>query len=317
MSYSTKTIGFAVKVSAVSEYRGEPQSQLIVNRFDEHGDLYSLDRLPGETNVEFKKRIMDLTLHPGGPHYEGVVNNLARELGCPREPALIIDVKRDASDDAVLARNPRVDILADRVVLYDDWKDYDNFSLDREINFYDLGCDGYYLSGLIKEINQSPYFVAAADADVRLNLHSTNLVRGSTFGTITNDTIKADGFTILSMKNVVEGSIWFSEKDVFVTEVQGEPSAEGEYRVDYDNGYVYVYSLPSGKGACGYYYSKFPMKVDASLIHIYSLQDDNYTKKLFRKEALPSGEEEDALPNTEGAEVFHQLFKETPSLWGE
>jgi len=317
MSYGTKTIGFAVSVGAVSEYRGKPQSHSIVNRFDEHGDLYSLDRLPGETNAEFKKRIMDLTLHPGGPHYEGVISNLARELGCPREPALIIDVKRDGSSNAVLASNPRVDILADRVVLYNDWKDYDNFTLDREINFYDLGRDGYYLSGLINEINKSSYFVAAADADVRLKLHSTNLIRGSSFGAITNDTIKADGLTILSMKNIVENSVWFSEKDIFTTEVQGEPSADGEYKIDYDNGYVYVYSLPSGSGVCGYYYSKFPMEVDASLVHIYSLQDENYTKKLFRKESLPSGEEENALPNTEGAEVFHQLFKEAPSLWGE
>lgn len=317
MPYSTKSIAFAIEVSKVSEYKGKPEHHSLVNRFDEHGDLFSLDRLPGETNSEFKKRVMNLTLHPGGPHYEGLVSNLARELGCPREPALVIDLERDASSDAVLAPNPRVDILADRVVLYHDWKDYDNFSIDREINFYDLGCDAYYLNELINEINKSSYFVAAADADVRLNTHSTNLIRGTSFGRVVDDLIKADGLTILSVRNIVEGSMWFSEKDIFATEVQKEPSADGEYKIDYDKGLVCVYSLPSGEGTCGYYYSKFPMKVDASLVHIYSLQDDNYVKKLFRQEEMPSGETQNALPNTEGAEVFHQLFKETETLWGE
>jgi len=317
MPYGTKSVGFAVNVSSVSEYRGKPQRHSLVNRFDEHGDLYSLDRLPGETNTAFKKRIMDLTLHPGGPNYEGLLNNLARELGCPREPALTIDLKRDASSGSVLAPNPRVDILADRVVLYYDWKDYDSFSVDREIDFYDLGSSGYFLSGLINEINKSSYFVAVADRDVRLSLHSTNIVRGSSFGRVVDDVIKADGLTILSAQNIVEGSMWFSEKDIFVTEVQKEPSTDGEYRIDYANGLLYTYSLPSGRGSCGYYYAGFPMEVDASLIHVYSLHDDNYVKKLFRQEALPSGDEQNALPNTEGAEVFHQLFKETEVLWGE
>lgn len=317
MPYGTKSIAFAIKINSVSEYKGKPQYHSIVNKFDDHGDLFSLDRLPGETNAELKKRIMDLSLHPGGPHYKGLISNLARELGCPREPALTIDLRKDASSDAVLAPNPRVDILADKMVLYYDWRDYDDFSIDREINFYDLGCDAYYLNGLINEINKSSYFVAAADADVRLNLHSTNLIRGTSFGRVVDDVIKADGLTILSMQHIIEGSIWFSEKNIFVTEVEEEPSADGEYKVDYDKGHVYVYSVPSGRGSCGYYYSRFPMEVDASLVHIYSLQDDNYVKKLFRQEAMPSGEEQNALPNTEGAEVFHQLFKETETLWGE
>lgn len=314
--YGTKRIGFAIKVSAVTEVRTAPSRHQLVNRFDEHGDLFTLDRLPSEDNLAFKKRIMDMTYHPGGPHYEGFLNNLSRELACPRQLALTIDLK-NGSDGKALARNPRVDILADRIILYHNWLDYDNFEVDKEINIYDLGAEGYYLNDLVNEINSSEYFFAALDDDIRPNLHSVNLVRGNTHKVIVDDVIRADDFTILSMQNIVEGTIWFSDTDAFATEVEGEPEEDGEYHVDYEYGRVLVHKLTDGSVTCGYTYATFPYEVDASLVHIYTLQDANYTKKLFHREYLQSGEDIDALPNTEGAEVFHQLFKETEVFWGE
>ena len=314
--FSTATIGFAIKISAIAEVRVAPKRHQLVNRFDEHGDLFTLDRIPTESNLGFKKRIMDMTFHPGGPHYEGLLNNLARELDSPRQRALIIDLKNGSSGDSI-APNPRVDILADRVILYSDWRDYDAFVVDKEINIYDLGASGYYLNGLADEINSSECFIAMIDSDVRPNLHSVNLVRGNTYGKITDDIIRADQLTVLRMRNIVRGSAWFSDKKIFRTEVDYEPQEDGEYQIDYKRGWVVSYTASDGHGNCGYYYASFPYEVDASLVHIYSLQDVNYTRKLFDREILQSGEDIDALPNTEGAEIFHQLFKETKVFWGE
>jgi hypothetical protein len=314
--FSTVTVGFAIKVRAVTEVKLAPKRHPIVNRFDEHGDFFSLDRFPLETNTDFKKRIMDMTFHPGGPHYEGLLNNLSRELGSPRQLAITIDLKQD-SDGSPLARNPRVDILANRVVLYGDWRDHNNSEIDKEINIYDLGSAGYYLNGLVQEINTSQYFTAVLSSEIRPNLHSANLVRGNTYGKVTDDIIRNDQLTVLRMRNIVEGSVWFSDKKTFKTEVLVEPQQPGEYMINYRQGWVVSYTASDGQSSCGYYYSTFPYKVDASLVHIYSLQDPNYTEKLFNREVLQSGEDIDALPNTEGAEVFHQLFKETKVFWGE
>ena len=314
--FSTVAIGFAIKISAVTEIRMAPQRHALVNRLDEHGDLFSLDRLPLESNIDFKKRIMDMTFHPGGPHYEGLLNNLSRELNAPRQLALIIDLKNDSGGNA-LARNPRVDILADRIILYNDWQDYNLFVIDKEINIYDLGSEGYYLNDLVRAINSSQYFTAVLAPNIRSNIHSANLIRGNTYGEISDDIIRTDQLTVLRMGNIVRGSVWFDDKKTFMTEVTSEPQQPGEYMVDYKHGWVVSHSVSDGQVACGYYYSTFPYEADASLIHIYTLQDPNYTKKLFNREILQSGEDIDALPNTEGAEVVHQLFKEAHVFWGE
>jgi hypothetical protein len=314
--YTIGSVAFAITVSSVEQVKMTPVRRAVVNRFDEHGDLLSLDRLPAESNVDFRLRMMDLSVHHGGPHYEGLLNNLARELGVPRQPALTISLAVDSAG-AALASSPRVDILASEVVLYSDWKSAEDYTVDTTIGIYDPGDDGYFLNDLATQINLSTYFSATLDADVRPNLHSTNLVRGNSWGRITTDVIGADLATSLSFGNITQDSIWFSEKNIFQTEVVGTPQAEGEYSIDYTQGIVRNYSMPSGEGTCGYWYAQFPMQIDASLIHVYNLQDVNFLKKLFRQETLDSGSDVNALPNTEGAEIFHQLFKETQVMWGE
>lgn len=313
--YSIASVGFAFNVTSVAQVKVVPERQDLVNRFDEHGDLLSLDRLPEETNAAFRDRIMDLSVHRGGPTYEGLINNLARELGLPRYHALTIDFTRDSAGDPV-ARNPRVDILADRVILYENWQSSDNYTIDNTIHFYDPDSEGHYLNQLINQINTSTYFTATLASDVRPNLHSANLIRRSSFGRILQEAIDSIHQNQLSYNYIVEGSLWFEERHIFHTEVTTDPAAEGEYYVDYDRSFVISYDQPSGDGLCGYMFNDFPMIVDASLVHVYSLQDENFTNKLFHAEATDAGTVY-GLPNREGAEIYHQLFKETEVFWGE
>lgn len=314
--FGTVSIGFAIKISAVVEVRAAPTRYPFVNRFDYHGDALSLDRLPLESNIDFKKRMMDLFVNGGGPTYEGFLNNLSRELASPRFLAITIDLKT-GSDGQPIAYNPRVDILVDKVVLYNNWSSYTSYEVDREIAIYSAGDEGYFLGDLVSAINESPYFVAYIDPDARRNLHSSSLIRGTTYNKTTNDILRNDQLTILRMRNIVRGSVWFGDKKTFRTEVLSDPQASGEYKIDYTQGLVYSYDVPATENSCGYDYALFPFKVYASLIQLYSLQDPSYVKKLFHQETLPSDEETNALPNTEGAEVIHQLFKECNVFWGE
>ena len=314
--YSISAVGLAVNVSAVQQVILAPERKNVVNRFDEHGDLLTLDRLPDEGNVDFKARMLDLSVHPGGPTYEGLLNNLCRELGCPRYHAVTIDLKLDSNGSPV-APNPRVDILADKVVLYSDWRTHTNYTIDKEINIYDQGSEGYFLYQLVNEINTSSYFSAAIPSGVRTNTHSVNLFRGTSYDVVFSEAIFSYRQHKFNNYRLVVDSLWFSEsRDIFKTKVLTLPSSAGEYYIDYDNNFVITYSVPSGNGICGYAYNTFPMQVDASLIHIYSLQDDNFVKKLFRQEETESGTLS-GLPNTEGSEIYHQLYKETKVFWGE
>jgi hypothetical protein len=308
-------IGFVIKVGEISQERITPIRKNVVNRFDEIGDLITLDRLEGESNTTFRDRQFDATVNRGGPDYFGLMNNLARELGCPKFHAVTIELTT-GSNGIKIARNPRVDILADRIILYENWQRNVEPTIDRVIDFYDPNSVGYYLMNFVAEINESPYFIATIPAGVRPNLHTVNLIRGTSYKTNTSEFIFATEQHKFLFDNIIEDSIVFTEKEIFKTQVFSEPSAKGEFYIDYNNSYVVSYDLPSEEGSCDYAYNKFPMEVNASLIHIYSLQDEDFVRKLFVQEETNTGNV-NALPNAEGSEIYHQLFKETSVFWGK
>ena len=57
----------------------------IWNAFDEFGLLVGLDRLPRETNANFKKRILDVFKNPGNSTRQGLINSISRELGLEKD----------------------------------------------------------------------------------------------------------------------------------------------------------------------------------------------------------------------------------------
>ena len=316
MGNNVKFHGFSFYINAPSEHTATPTAKNIVNHFDLAADIVSLNRLSGESNVDFKQRIMDVAVHPGGGTYDGVINGLTRDFGYARERAIQINLTLDSSGEPV-ARNPRVEILANKVILYSDYRPDGTETIDSTIRIYQPTDEGYFLNDLVAEINNSTCFTASIYSGIRPNMHSTNLIRGNTDLIVQNDPIRTDGLTILSEQYIVEGSLVFDESDVFETEVATTPSAAGEYKVDRINGKIYNYSIPNGGLSVSYHASDFPFEVDYSPIKIYTFQDDDFQYELFEHETLDSGEVVNALPNREGSETYHQLFLETEVFWGE
>lgn len=316
MSSGIKTLGFAFEVLTPTEVSVTPEAKNIVNNFDLLGSMVSLQRLPGEQNASYKQRILDVNVHLGGPTYEGNINNLTRELGYSRENCILIELKLNSAGEP-LANNPRVDILSNKVILYSDYQPNETETIDKTISFYSSSDTGYFLSDLVSEINSSDYFSASIYSGVRPNLHSANLIRKSSYNILNRDLVEGSKKIFLSAENIVQNSLRFDETDIFETEVFTTPSAAGEYFVDYINGSIEIYSLPSGTYEVSYHYNEFPFKVDYSPVQVYSLQDENFQEELFVAETLDSGETVSALPTSEGSEIFHQLFMETNYLWGE
>lgn len=316
MTVGHKRIGFTFSVAAPTQVRVTPIRQNVLNPFDFSGDLVSTKRLDGETNAEYKQRLMDVSVHPGGPLYEGIVNNLSREFGYERSRAILIDLKTSSSGSPI-ADSPRVDMLANRVILYSDWRPDGTATIDKEIYIYSPDDAGYFLEDLVTEINSSVCFSATQYSGIRGNLHSTNLIRRTSDNMIIGEPIEANNVTTLAGSYITKDSLNFDDLTIFDTEVTSAPSSSAEYYIDYVNGKVYPYDIPSGTSLVSYHYGEFPMQVDFSLVKIYTLQDDNFTEELFTQETLDSGDTTNALPNTEGAEILHQLYKETKVFWGE
>jgi len=316
MGNNVKFQGFSFYVDIPVEYTGKPTSKNVVNHFDLISDIVSLKRLDGETNVDFKQRTMDVAIHPDGGTYDGVINGITRALGYAREHAITITLKLDSAGDP-LARNPRVEILANKVILYHDYRADGTQNIDDTIRTFKPEDTGYFLDDLITEINTSVYFSATIIAGMRANMHSTNLLQENSDVYVQGDLIRSDSISYLSQQYLVEDSLVFDEDKPFRTEVLVTPASDGEYKIDRINGRIYVYTIPQGNLGVSYHAANFPFKVDYSPVKIYTLQDDDFQYELFKHETLDSGDETNTLPNQEGSEIFHQLFKETEVFWGE
>jgi hypothetical protein len=313
---SLSKIGLTFTIGTVDHAYIIPVEKTVPNNFDYVAGMLSLDRIPGENNVTYRNRLFDVTVHPASSLYEGVVNGIARELGFIREKTLLIDLKTESAGDNI-ADKPRVDILANRIVLYRSWTSPTEYTIDKEIYFFSRDSEGYYLDDLVTSINSSDCFTATIYPGIRTNLHSFLLVRGTSNNIVLNDLVRSDYMTYFTNGNVVRGTLWFEEKDIFNTEVSRTPTGAGEYQVNYKEGWVRSAKLPSGRNRCGYRSSTFPLKVDSVPIQAFSLFDDDFIYELHRQEILASGEDTEGLPNGEGAEIYHQLFEETRVFWGE
>jgi hypothetical protein len=314
--FGRQLLGFSIYIELPTEIEATPKVRNIANSFDYQGDLVSLSRNQGESNTDYRDRMWDVSVHPGGPLYDGVVSAIARELGMLRKPSLKIELKLGSAGSPIAA-NPRVDILANRVVLYSDWRPGGTAVIDREIRTYKLGDTGYYLDDLAAAINQSEYFSASLINNIRPNTISSTMVRDTSDLVIQQEYVRSDKLLILENSNIVQGSLIFFEKDIFNTEVSSTPTGEGEYVVDYVNGEVQSYLQPSGQNYCSYHAASFPMTVDTVPVQAFTFQDSDFQYELFQHETLDSGKIQNGLPNAEGSEIYHQLFKETKVFWGK
>lgn len=304
--------GLVLKVTSSNLYTTTSlQKKKIPNTFDFFGDIVKMSRLDGESNADYKQRIMDFFANPGSSTYFGIINNITRDLGLSKLKPVVIDVARDESGN-IIAENPAIEIKSNKVVLYKNWKLHGNSEVDKEIRFYNEDDAGYYLNDLVNEIDASSYFSADLDITIsRRKTRSTNIVRGKSFVYIHKDLVPSANRFDLPVSPVIDDSMIFSEENVFQTEVPGTPSAVGEYNVDYENGVVYSFSKPSGEGTISYIASVFPFDIYVSEVELFTLQDDDFVDEIYH---LEDGQRK--LLKPEGAEIVHEIYK-TEVFWGE
>ena len=306
-----KRKGFVFQVSEYKIFKGKPAHKPWSNKLDYVADNLSIKRLKKESNVDFKNRILDVLVHPGGPTETRVINAISRELGFLRKLAITINLNPDN-----LPESPRVVFFANRVVLYKDWRPNGTEIIDKEIRIYNPNDEGYFLSDLVEEINSSDCFKATLDLSMRPNGHSFLLIREDSLSVIDRDSLNISQQHKLLASNIIKDSILAQDNIIFAKEVLTLPANPGEYFVDYKNGKIYSFLEPKESIYVNYYYSIFPLNVDITPFQVYSLYDDNFVDELFVKDETRGGVVR-TLPNTEGSEIYHAIFKESHTLWGE
>lgn len=198
------------------KYTGTPKRQRIRNDLDAHGSFLDLPRLSGEGNQGYYKRLQSVLPLRAGSDHDGLVHGVTRELGLQEK--IGIKISPVSSGGSWLAPSPHVEITSTQIILYSSYvSDTDN-TIDRTIDIFDHG-EGYLVEDVISLIQSSEYFVAELGEDMTGQEKSNGLFPGSSSTLVSREWVPANTFFALRNQDIVVGSLYFSEKEVFAKEV--------------------------------------------------------------------------------------------------
>jgi hypothetical protein len=308
-----KKLNFILEVERSKQFTGVPSPRNIVNSFDHLGLTVGVKRISEESNSSYRERIWDASVNPAGSVYREMLNGIARDFGFLKQEVFKIDLKR-SSDGEALASSPQVEVYANRIVLYHNYR-MPTKEIDKEVYFYKPDSSGYYIGDLMRELQSSEYFTIEVASGIRENLLSKFIMKDTTKG-FAQEGSRATKTIILSEKNVVPESFYCSDVSAFLTEVYEEPNRDGEYLINYKEGIVYTYSIPKIGHTINYSYNYFPISIKYMPVQVNSLSDEDYVDELYIYEENEHGQLERTFLNKEGTEVYHELYLKNRMFWG-
>jgi len=322
-------IHFGIIITTGSYFYGTPIFYHPRNLLDGHGEMFDLDRLPGEEGVFYKRRLEEAATLRANSTVRGLTYGITRELGLEIKIGLIISPTSTSSE--YVASSPFSQVSSTKLSL---WENYAADLIDSEIGIFDHN-GSYLLSDLVTEINRSKFFVAKLGPYVTGNERSSGLIPSMSRGSKIYKVPAVNRF-LFEHTNIIPGSVFFSEKDIFSKEfspeivggieppslitftvfINGGLAEEGDFRINYRKGEVNVYQKPSGMGICRYNFLSFPWYILWSPIEIYSLRDTEYQEKVFESENMPDLTTQNGTLTLEGTQVFREIFRKSPCMWG-
>ena len=293
---------------------GQIQGAIKRNQFDELGDLVSLPRLPQETNWEYRRRIKDSLVHYANSSYQGMVYGITHELGLSVYESIIINPKVD-DDGNFLAPDPYVRFDGPYVYLY---SDYANRMLDWAIDRYEPGGNYEHVGRLIEMINNTSFFEAERPLGIDYYDRSMTILNQSNRNVVTFERIPASDKFKLKHDHVVRGTLFFSNRDHFRTEVTspGAVQAKGHYHVDYTTGVVKVFTIPTISDIVRYQYIEYPFRAVASPVIVHDVTNENFRAKMFQQIQLDNGTYTHGKPTEIGVDIINELLTIVPMYWG-
>jgi len=228
--------------------------------------------------------------------------------------------QKDAGSYTVTVYNPKVEVTASKIFLYKDYKNKENYQLEKVI---DLREDVTFHTEIVDIINTLRFF-EARDISGSDEVFSKTLKKQSSEKVVINEIIPSTRFFKLKNQSIKEGSVSFSETNTFLNEVEEEnvSKSQGNYYIDYDKGVVIVNTIPSGNKPASYIWNDFPYKVIASPVVVNSLSMSDTQEYLFSQEEMKiyNNYEEQFIssqPKADMIEFISELLKVNPQSWGE
>ena len=296
-----------------------PVPKNIPNVFDYFGMILGLMRIRGEKNAEYRKRLWDVYVRRAGSNEEGLLNGITRELGLKFYDALTITYTGPNTN------SPRVIVQDVQIELYSNWNLIDDsISPNTEdgdpIDIYSKTSDGYYIGGLIDEINSSTYFTAAIANGVAEKAPSASLLTCDSRQWQDSESLKPFHRNILANNSIVPGTVTFSadysHTFLYQKDTEGELAIDGDYYIDYTNGVIVSHKPPSIYTTCRYMYDELPLTLQASPVVLHEFDSSAFRSKIFEQILQPDGTYTDGLPMNVAIGYINELMAVKAMFWG-
>lgn len=307
-------IGHTLHINSVVKATGNLESRVVFNQFDEHGLLLGTERLPGEKNWEYKRRLLDVFSNRANSTYRGLINGITRELGLSLYSPLLVNPRTNV-DGSFLASDPYIKFDGAYLYLY---SDYTQGILDYQIDRYQVGGNFEHLQRLINLINTTSFFEAALVDGTDPFTRSMTIINQSNRITSKEDLVPSSNRFRLEHNHIVPGTLFLSTNDVYFNRVENvtDISEYGDWHIDYLTGIFTGYSIPGTFIGIRYQYTDYPFKPLASDIILHDINDDNFKTKMFEQILLDDGTYTHGIPTEIGVDIINELLSVTPMYWG-
>ena len=227
----------------------------------------------------------------------------------------------DTSIYKIRAYNPKVEVTGSKFNLYKEYSNKDNFQLEKSI---DLRNDVKFHKEIVDIINELKFFEATDFISGNTEIYSHTLNRQSSENTVIKETVPAAKFFKFANSNIKEGSVKFTEANIFLREVDEEAVSQsnGNYNVDYSQGVIKVNTTPSGNKTVSYIWNDFPFTVTNSPVIINSLNRKDSEEFLFLQQEMKLYDSiterfKSSVPKADMIEYMFELLTVKPENWGE
>lgn len=299
---------------------GIPAASSVYNQFDDFGLLIGLNRLPTESSVSFKQRLLDVFVHKANSTYIGMMNGITRELGLSFFKPFRL--RPTTSTGTFIAEDP---VFIFNGPFLELWRDHNNGVLEMEIDIFHQTGSAYTIKELFNYINaHSTYFIADQFDSAYQYQRSMTILNQSDVSLITAEPIPAATNFTLSLPALDGGRISLTDvtfTDTFTFSNMVSASnlvlTQGDYYINAYTGDVVVFSAASNGTIIRYKYVHYnDMYLRASPIIIHNMQNDNFNRLMFQQVLADDGKLYSGIPTEFGADIINELLSSYPLYYG-
>lgn len=282
-------------------------------------NLMGITVLDDDTNQDLKEKLYRTTKDQRNSSYEGIINALSQDLRLPKEA--FIRLESNTTYDTISTINPVIECDGGFLRIYQVKMDNENYILDLEIHLRDISN----IQQLVEIINQRvPYLVATIIAYPELPAYS--LMRQSNIKTIRQEPLEITTLIKVDGSNILQGSIKFSNQQVFLNEVQYENAVlrPGDYYIDYQDGFIHPYSLPSLGDSVWYQTYTWPFEMIGSAAIVNEISSQSFQRYMFDQIPINDLPIKDitqlmtnGAPTQMGLETIDRLLNVAALYWGK